>query len=80
MYTIIIHYDRGETFRRLLLRIGEIRSLLPAHAKIMALTATATAALRMEVSKIVGMREDDMSVVSGENRGARMSDPLSTLL
>ncbi len=58
MYTIIIHYDRGETFRRLLLRIGEIRSLLLAHAKIMALTATATAALRMEVSKIVGMRDE----------------------
>ena len=40
-FTFVINYTqflyRGETFRKLLLRIGEIRSLLPDQARIMAL-------------------------------------------
>ena len=48
----------GETFRKLLLRIGEIRSLLPDQARIMALTATATEKLRKTASSIIGLRDE----------------------
>ena len=49
---------KGETFRKLLLRIGEVRSLLPPDANIMALTATATKTPRRGVSRIIGMRNE----------------------
>ena len=52
------NYIRGETFRKLLLRIGEIRSLLPDQARIMALTATATEKLRKTASSIIGLRDE----------------------
>ncbi len=54
----IINKIRGDTFRRLLLRIGEIRSLLPSHVNIMALTATATKTLRRDIARIIGMRNE----------------------
>ena len=50
-------FNRGETFRKVMLRISEIRSLLPKVTKILALTATATTALRLEVSQILGMSD-----------------------
>ena len=40
------------------MRIGEVRSLLPARVNVMALTATATVKLRMDVSRIIGMRNE----------------------
>ena len=40
------------------MRIGEVRSLLPPDANIMALTATATKTLRRDVSRIIGMRNE----------------------
>ena len=43
---------------KLLLRIGEIRSLLPDQARIMALTATATEKLRKTASSIIGLRDE----------------------
>ena len=47
---------RGETFRHsLLIRLGEIRSVIPAGVNIMALTATATRALQHNVAEILGM-------------------------
>lgn len=49
---------RGETFRKLLLRMGEIRSLIPDKVNIMALTATATVKLRKDASRIIGMRNE----------------------
>ena len=49
---------RGETFRKLLLRIGEIRSLLPDKARIMALMATCTEKLRKTVSSLIGFRDE----------------------
>ena len=55
MYFIIY---RGETFRKLLLRIGEIHSLLPDKARIMALTATCTEKLRKTVSSLIGLRDE----------------------
>ena len=54
--TISMH--RGETFRNVLLRVNELRSLLPPKVNIMALTATATSILRTQVSKIIGMRNE----------------------
>ena len=47
---------RGETFRGALLRIGEIRSILPESVKIMALTATATKEARNTIIRILGLR------------------------
>ena len=41
-----------------MLRIGEIRSLLPDQARIMALTATATEKLRKTASSIIGLRDE----------------------
>ena len=58
IYFKFIIFYRGETFRRLLLRIGEVHSLLPPDANIMALTATATETLRRDVSRIIGMRNE----------------------
>lgn len=49
---------RGETFRKLLLRIGEVRSLLPETVNVMALTATATVKLRKDAAKVIGMRNE----------------------
>ena len=45
-------------FRKLLLRIGEVRSLLPSEVKIMALTATATTKLRTDVSRAIGLKNE----------------------
>ena len=49
---------RGETFRKLLLKIGEVRSLLPERVNIMALTATATTKLRINISRVIGMQNE----------------------
>ena len=54
----------GETFRRTMLRICEVRSLVPASVHMLALTATATRAVREEVSKILGMRNPVIVAVS----------------
>lgn len=50
------HACRGETFRKTLLRIGEVRSLVPESVCVMALTATATKSLKLDVIRILGMR------------------------
>ena len=47
---------RGESFRSVLLRVGELRSLLPSGVNMMALTATATSKLQKKVSSLLGMR------------------------
>ena len=46
---------RGETFRQSLKNLGEIRSLLQEDVKCLALTATATKALRVKVSELIGL-------------------------
>ena len=48
----------------MLSRIGEVRSLLPAHVNLLALTATATRSLRMDVSRLLGMRNELVISVS----------------
>ena len=55
---------RGETFRQLLLRIGEVRSLLPPGTHLMALTATATKLLRKNVAQILGMSGESVVACS----------------
>ena len=55
-----LHYVntcRGESFRKVLLRIGELRSLVPPTVKLMALTATVTHPLLNEVKTILGMKD-----------------------
>ena len=54
-FSLVLFIHRGETFRKVMLRVSEIRSLLPERTKILALTATATTTLRLEVSRILGM-------------------------
>ena len=50
-YTI----KRGDTFRGLLNRVGELRSLFPVGVNIMALTATAMKQVRMRACRTLGM-------------------------
>lgn len=54
-FHIIVILCKGETFRRSLLRIGEIRSIIPEGVNILALTATATKSLQYNVATILGM-------------------------
>lgn len=49
---------RGETFRKVMLRTGEIRSLIPRDVRMLALTATATAKLRVQVTLTLGMTDE----------------------
>ena len=49
------NFNRGETFRRTMLRLGEIRSIFPEGVPIMAVTATATRTLQHEIARILGM-------------------------
>ena len=57
-------FCRGQTFRKVLLRIAEIRSLVPPGVHMMSLTATATTSLRQEVSGILGMKNPLVIAVS----------------
>ena len=49
---------RGESFRHALTRIGEIRSLVPEGVNLLAMTATASTALRVDIAKMLGMKEE----------------------
>ena len=55
---------RGDTFRTVLSRIGEIRSLLPGSVNILALTATASRNLRIQVTRMIGMEDELVISVS----------------
>lgn len=55
---------RGESFRKVLLKVGEMRSLAHEAVNVMALTATATTAVRQEVEQVLGMREPIVIAVS----------------
>ena len=52
---ILLFQYRGESFRTVLGRIGEIKSWLPQDVHVMALTATATKSVRLSVSRTIGM-------------------------
>lgn len=47
---------RGESFRRVLFQVGELRSLVSSDVNVMALNATATKGVREEVQHIIGMK------------------------
>ena len=51
---IVMYSCRGETFRPALLRIGDIRSIIPEDVRMLALTATATRALQVKVAALFG--------------------------
>ena len=55
---------RGESFRKVLLRIKEIRSLIPESVYMMCLTATATRQVRVQVSDILGLRNPYVVAIS----------------
>ena len=55
---------RGQTFRAVLDRIGEVRSILPGGVNIMALTATAPKTLRYSVTRTVGMHDPYILAIS----------------
>lgn len=55
---------RGDSFREVLLRMGEIRSLLPADVKVLAMTATATKTLRKKVGEVIGLVDPLIIAVS----------------
>lgn len=46
---------RGESFRKEFSNLGEVRSLIPQKARVMALTATATVKTRRAICKTLGM-------------------------
>lgn len=54
----------GQTFRVILDRIGELRSILPDGVYIRALTATATKPLRFSVAQTIGMRDPYIAAIS----------------
>ena len=56
------NYYRGSTFRESLQHIGEIRSLVPCTVPVMALTATATHSLRLDLARFIGLKNPIMIV------------------
>ena len=60
----LCHLFRGQTFRTVLDRIGEVRSILPEGLNIMALTATATKTLWYSVSRTIGMHNPFIIAIS----------------
>lgn len=52
----------GESFRSILLQLGEICSILPKKINVMALTATITQSVRMQLEKLFE-RKDHHSIV-----------------
>ena len=65
---MILNYNtiflRGDTFRKTLLRIGEVRSLVSSSVHMMALTATANKTLRNQVISVLGMKSPKVVAVS----------------
>ena len=61
---MMFFFTRGDFFRREFSKLGEVRSLIPYHVKMMTMTATATAATRRRIISILGMREPSVIVSS----------------
>ena len=59
---IILFIDRGKQFRREFANISEVRSLVPAGVKIMALTATASKSSRKQIINTLCM--EDVQVIA----------------
>ena len=56
--------SRRESFRKVLLKVGEVRSLVCESINLMALTATATCAVRHDVKCVLGMKKPTIVVIS----------------
>ena len=64
-YTVaVIHTFRGECFRREFGKLGEIRSLIPQHVNLLALTATAIVSTRSKIIRILGMKDPAVTATS----------------
>ena len=78
----------GDIFRQTMLRIHEVRSLVPTSMCLLALTATATKSIREDVSKILGMRNPLVVAVTPckpnliyyVRKNKRMEEALSTIV
>ena len=60
-------FQRGDFFRREFSHLGEVQSLIPYHVRMMAMTATATAATRRRITTILGM-EDPAVIASSPDK------------
>ena len=65
---------RGLSFRDAFSRIGEIRSLVSSHVNVMALTATATRTLRVQVASLLGMTNLVTMIRSPDKANVRYSN------
>ena len=54
---VLYDFFRGTTFRDALLKVGEVHSLVPEKTAVMALTATATRSLQLELTDKIGMKQ-----------------------
>lgn len=54
-------------------RLGEIRSILPPHTCVMALTATASVQLRVSIMKTLGMNNTAVTAVSPDKQNIKYS-------
>lgn len=61
---ILLLLIRGDTFRKTLLRIREVRSIVAADTRVMAMTATASRELRLKISDAVGLIDPIVIAVS----------------
>ena len=68
----------GGTFRKALLKVGELRSLAHEAVNVMALTATATAVVRQEVEQVLGMKKPTVIALSpAKDYSVRKCDSMS---
>ena len=59
-----VYFYRGERVRTEFASLGEVRSLIPSHVHVMALTATATKCPVARVSAIVGLEDPKLITIS----------------
>jgi superfamily II DNA helicase RecQ len=82
IFLVIYHtYFRGGSFRSVLLRIGEIRSLIPDNVNVMALIATVTKSSCTYICQILGMSKPVVVTLSPDKPNikytVKMSDDVS---
>ena len=68
-----LHKSRGLTLWEAFTRLTEIRSLMPSDRGIMALTATATRALSLQVEQMLEMRSPLAITHSPDKQNLRLS-------
>ena len=56
VHDVVLYIYRGDSFREVFARLGEVRSLIPSSVNVMALTATATQSTRQAVIKHLNMQ------------------------